>query len=208
MVNTEQSIPLRIDSAVLPMKNPPIITSETTVRGWLASEFSNTLYLQVTHTSEHNMQVKFDRFLEKFKAAWHADRFSDVLNLWDPDEAEPWHFPEELNQPLVGREAITEYLKMAGQAITAFSVVIDNSHIKHLAEGCYAFRFEMCWQATMSSQTLHPKPIGTRVRVSGVLRDTEDGLKLAHYMEAGPAALPYMLAQYEQFAADQFGPAD
>lgn len=154
------------------------------------------------------MQVKFDRFLEKYKAAWHAERFNDVLNLWDPDESEPWHFPEELNQALVGHEAIAEYLQMAGQVITAFSVVIDNPHIKLLAERCYTFRFEMRWQATMSSQVLHSKPIGAKVRVSGVLRDTEDGLKLAHYMEAGPAALPYMLAQYEQFAAEQFGPAD
>lgn len=154
------------------------------------------------------MQKEFDRFLNAFQSAWHADRFNDVLDLWDPNEAEPWHFPEELSQALVGREAIADYLAMAAKVITAFEVVIDDPHIKPLADRCYTFRFDMRWQATMGGESLYSKPIGAKVRVSGVLRETNDGLKLAHYMEAGPAALPYMLAQYEQFAADAFGSAD
>ncbi|MFK7828606.1 MAG: nuclear transport factor 2 family protein [Congregibacter sp.] len=147
-----------------------------------------------------DVQDHFQLFLAGYAAAWASPRFAGVLELWDPCEPEPWHFPEELDQPLVGREAIATYLDAAADAIESFSVQVDNSAIKSLEGSFYTFRFMMRWCASMRGSALLPKPIGAQVRVSGVLRDTGDGLKLVHYMEAGPAALPYLVAQYEQFA--------
>lgn len=147
------------------------------------------------------MQQEFEEFLQRYASAWRSPRFTAVLDLWDPEEAEPWHFPEELDQPLVGRNAIAAYLDAAADAIEGFSVEVSEPAIKPLATDLFTFRFSMRWRAKMQGNALLTKPIGTEVRVSGVLRNTTKGLKLVHYMEAGPAALPYLIAQYEQFAA-------
>ena len=148
------------------------------------------------------MEEKFDRFLKAYSAAWRSPRFAEVMALWDPDESEPWHFPEELEQPLIGREAIAAYLEAAAEAIGSFSVELGEAAIKALAPGLYTFRFAMRWRASMRGNALLARPIGARVRVSGVLRETDAGLRLVHYMEAGPAALPYLIAQYEASAAE------
>lgn len=146
------------------------------------------------------MLEEYQRFLNNYSAAWASPGFADVLALWDPSEAEPWHFPEELDQALIGREAIAAYLDAAANAIVDFSVELGDTAIKPLQGDFYTFRFMMRWRASMRANALLSKPIGAQVRVSGVLRDTGKGLKLVHYMEAGPAALPYLIGQYESFA--------
>lgn len=146
-------------------------------------------------------QQNFEIFLQRYHAAWTSGNFDAVLSLWDPDVEEPWHFPEELEQPLVGWRAIKEYLQDTQTLVAEFSVELSNDAIKPLSDELYLFRFGMHWRASMKSGSAKSEPIGARVRVSGVLRETKDGLRLVHYMEAGPAALPFIKKMYEQVGA-------
>ncbi len=146
------------------------------------------------------MEDDFQQFVERYVDAWSSGEFSRVKALWDPDCEEPWHFPEELDTPIVGWEQLDAYLAAAGEIIRDFKISVSDGHVKHLADGLALFRFQMEWTAIMNSNSVFRAPIGAPVRVSGVLRGTADGMKLMHYMEAGPAALPYIIKTYEAFA--------
>ncbi len=147
-------------------------------------------------------QSAFEKFLHDYTAAWNGGDFSAVLTLWDSEVEEPWHFPEELEQPLVGWGAIKQYLDEAQAAISQFSVKLSDAEIKPLTESYFVFRFAMQWKATLGEATVNNRPVGAKVRVSGVLRKTSDSLRLIHYMEAGPAAFPFIKKMYEQMAAE------
>lgn len=149
------------------------------------------------------IQQHFEKFLARYTDAWNGGDFDAVLSLWEQNIEEPWHFPEELDQPLVGWEAIKQYLQEAQAAIANFSVELSDAAIKPLSDQHYIFRFGMRWRATMKSDAGGAsKPLGAHVRVSGVLKETEDGLRLVHYMEAGPAAFPFIKKMYEDMAAN------
>ncbi|MDJ0922571.1 MAG: nuclear transport factor 2 family protein [Henriciella sp.] len=145
------------------------------------------------------VQRSFSSFLQAFEAAWNNGDFTAVQALWSPEVEEPWHFPEELEHPVIGWAALEAYLEAANQAIHAFAVKTSDGAIKSAgAEGLYVFRFNMLWRAAMKPAAT---PIGAHVKVSGLLKMTQGEMKLIHYMESGPAALPFVRAAYEKAAS-------
>ena len=139
----------------------------------------------------------FEEFLRRYERAWSCGDFRRVRELWIPGCEEPWHFPEELAQPIVGWEALDRYLQQAQKIIDEFRVEVSDAHWKYLAPELALFRLHMAWSGTLAGEQA---PLGARVRVSGVLRLEQGEFRLMHYMEAGPAALPFIRAVYEEAA--------
>ncbi len=148
----------------------------------------------------------FANFIAAFEAAWNGGDFFQVRDLWSPDVAEPWHFPEELDHPVIGWDALEAYLAEAQHIIERFRVQVSDPAIKPVPGGgdLRIFRFRMSWKALLRGDS---EAVGADVRVSGLLAPFEGELRLVHYMEAGPAALPFMRAAYRQRAAE-LGPFD
>ena len=48
----------------------------------------------------------FGEFLSRFEHAWNSGDFSKVRRLWAEDVEEPWHFPEETEDPVIGWPAL------------------------------------------------------------------------------------------------------
>lgn len=143
--------------------------------------------------------AQFEDFIALFEAAWSGGDFSKVRALWSPEVEEPWHFPEELTQPIVGWDELDAYLLSLPAIIEKFEIKVRQPHFKPLVADIGVFRFTMDWCATLTSS---PTPVGASVSVSGLLGPYKDELRMLHYMESGPAAFPFIQSAYERFAAN------
>lgn len=143
-------------------------------------------------------QDKFAGFIAEFEAAFSNGTFEDVLCLWSREAQEPWHQPEELEAPLIGWQALTAYVNSLNSILKSFEAKISNEHIKQGPGDSVLFRFVLDWKAIMLNAD---RPIAARVSASGLLHEIDGKYRLLHYIESGPAALPFVRAAYETAAS-------
>jgi hypothetical protein len=127
--------------------------------------------------------------------AWNSQDYSNVLDLWDPAEPFPTYLAEEQAQWFVGWDRLREYLDppRPSPAVEVLREEMFKIQVKQigpqLAIAIWEMQFEM--------KSTFGKPIGEHVRVSAVLRNTDEGWRYIHWAESPKTAMVYIEDLFE-----------
>jgi hypothetical protein len=133
---------------------------------------------------------------------WNSQDYATVLELWDPAEPYPTYLAEEQAQWFVGWDRLNEYLDppRPNPIVEAIREEMSKVQVKQigpdLAIAIWEMRFHM--KRTMSNA------IGESVRVSAVLRNTDDGWRYIHWAESPKTAMVYIEDLFEQDVDDDW----
>ncbi len=133
---------------------------------------------------------------------WNSQDFATLLELWDPNEAYPTYLAEEQAQWFVGWPRLREYLDppRPNPAIEAIRETMRDVQVKQIGPGLAI----AIWEMKFEMKVIASKPIGEDVRVSAVLRETDDGWKYIHWAESPKTAMVYIEDLYERDAGEDF----
>jgi hypothetical protein len=125
-----------------------------------------------------------------------------VLELWDPNEPYPTYLAEEQAQWFVGWERINEYLDPAtpNPIIEAIREEMYDIQVKEIGDDLAI----AIWEMRFHMKRRFGNAIGESVRVSAVLRNTDDGWKYIHWAESPKTAMVYIEDLYEQDVDDDW----
>ena len=106
---------------------------------------------------------------------WNSQDFATLLELWDEKEQFPTYLAEEQSQWFVGWERMNEYLNppKANPVVEAIREEYSDIQVKQIAPDLAI----AIWYMHFEMKTIASKPIGEDIRVSAVLRNTDEGWK-------------------------------
>jgi hypothetical protein len=130
---------------------------------------------------------------------WNSQDFATLLELWDPDEPYPTYLAEEQAQWFVGWDRLRGYLDppRMNPVVEAIREEMYNVQVKQIAPDLAI----AVWEMHFEMKTIGSNPIGEEVRVSAVLRNTEDGWRYIHWAESPKTAMVYIEDLYEKDVA-------
>jgi hypothetical protein len=127
---------------------------------------------------------------------WNSQDFASLLELWDPNEAYPTYLAEEQAQWFVGWDRMRGYFDppRPNPVIEAIRESYSGIQIKQIAADLVI----AIWYMHFEMKTIAGKPIGEDIRVSAVLRNTENGWKYIHWAESPKTAMVYIEDLFEK----------
>ena len=133
---------------------------------------------------------------------WNSQDFATLLELWDPDEEFPTYLAEEQAQWFVGWPRLREYLDppRPNPAIEAIRETMYDIQVKEIGPGLAI----AIWEMDFEMKVIASNPIHERVRVSAVLRETDNGWKYIHWAESPQTAMVYIENLYEKEISDDW----
>lgn len=132
-------------------------------------------------------------------ARWNSQDFATLLELWDPDEPYPTYLAEEQAQWFIGWDRLREYLDppRPNPAVEAIREEMSNIHVKQIAPDLAI----AVWELHFEMKIIAANPIGEDVRVSAVLRNTDQGWRYIHWAESPKTAMVYIEDLFERDVA-------
>jgi len=136
------------------------------------------------------IQAEVEAIIHATADRWNSQNFATVLELWDTDEPTPYYLAEEQNGWFIGWEALRAYLDPPKRSPMRIVIREEMHHIKvnqiapDLAMAAWEMHFEM--------KIGHGKPIGEDVRVSAILRKTDQGWRYIYWAESPMTATLYL----------------
>lgn len=129
-------------------------------------------------------------------ARWNSQDFASLLELWDPDEAFPTYLAEEQAEWFIGWDRLRGYLdpQRPNPIVEAIREEMYNVKVKLIAPDLAI----AVWEMHFEMKTIGSKPIGEEVRVSAVLRNTQEGWRYIHWAESPQTAMVYVEGLYEK----------
>lgn len=129
-------------------------------------------------------------------ARWNSQDFATLLELWDPDEAFPTYLAEEQAEWFIGWDRLRGYLapERPNPIVEAIREEMYNIKVKLIAPDLAI----AVWEMHFEMKTIGSNPIGEEVRVSAVLRNTQDGWRYIHWAESPQTAMVYIEGLYEK----------
>lgn len=133
---------------------------------------------------------------------WNSQDYATVLELWDPNEAYPTYLAEEQAQWFVGWERLNEYLDPAvpNPIIEAIREQMYNIQVKEIGEDLAI----AIWEMRFHMKRRFSNAIGETVRVSAVLRNTDEGWRYIHWAESPKTAMVYIEDLFEKDVDDDW----
>jgi len=131
---------------------------------------------------------------------WNSQDYSSVLQLWDPNEAYPTYLAEEQAQWFIGWERLRRYLDppRPNPVVEAIREEMSDVRVKLIAPDLAI----AVWYMHFEMKTIGSNPIGEDIRVSAVLRSTDDGWRYIHWAESPKTAPVYLEDLMEKDVAD------
>jgi len=133
---------------------------------------------------------------------WNSQDFATLLELWDPNEQYPTYLAEEQAQWFVGWPRLREYLDppRPNPAVEAIRETMYDIQVKEIGPGLAI----AIWEMDFEMKIIASNPFKERVRVSAVLRETDDGWKYIHWAESPKTAMVYIQDLYEAQISDDW----
>jgi len=130
---------------------------------------------------------------------WNSQDFATLLELWDDADQFPTYLAEEQSQWFVGWNRLNEYLNppKANPAIEVVREEYSDIQVKQIAPDLAI----AIWYMHFEMKAIASKPIGEDIRVSAVLRNTDDGWKYIHWAESPKTAMVYIEDLFEKDVA-------
>lgn len=137
---------------------------------------------------------EIEALLEELVERWKSMRLPEIRELWDGNEREPYYLPEEAEEPLIGWDDIEAYWQRTMAAIPRLTMRIWEVRVKPLAPDLAVALYRMHWNAEVKG---FAEPLGGDNRVTAIFRNTDEGWRFCHYVEAPLAPITYMRQLYE-----------
>lgn len=133
---------------------------------------------------------------------WNSQDYATVLELWDPNEAYPTYLAEEQAQWFVGWDRLNEYLDpdVPNPVIEAIREEMYNIQVKEIGENLAI----AIWDMRFHMKQRFGNAIGETVRVSAVLRNTDEGWRYIHWAESPKTAMVYIEDLFEKDVDDDW----
>jgi hypothetical protein len=130
---------------------------------------------------------------------WNSQDFATLLELWDDADQFPTYLAEEQAQWFVGHDRLKGYLDppRPNPAIEAVREEYSEIQVKQIAPDLAI----AIWYMHFEMKAIASKPIGEDIRVSAVLRKTDDGWKYIHWAESPKTAMVYIEDLFEKDVA-------
>jgi hypothetical protein len=129
-------------------------------------------------------------------ARWNSQDYASLLELWDPDEAFPTYLAEEQAEWFIGWDRLRGYLDppRPNPIVEAIREEMHDIKVKLIAPNLAI----AVWEMHFEMKTIGSNPIGEDVRVSAVLRNTDNGWKYIHWAESPKTAMVYIEDLFEK----------
>lgn len=130
---------------------------------------------------------------------WNSQDFASLLELWDEKDQFPTYLAEEQSQWFVGWPRLDRYLNppKPNPAIEAIREEYSGIQVKQIAPDLAI----AIWYMHFEMKVIASNPIGEDIRVSAVLRNTDDGWKFIHWAESPKTAMVYIEDLFEKDVA-------
>ncbi len=136
-----------------------------------------------------------------------GERFTDIggpqpITLFDPDEPAPQYLGEELDDWMIGWDALRWYFETPERfaAIEAMDYHPSNIRVRSLADDLVL----ATWNVHAEMKFRFGAPLGEKLRANAILRNTSVGWRFIYYAEAPKSAMSYMQDLYAHMASDEF----
>ena len=128
---------------------------------------------------------------------WNNSGWSNIQDMWDPDEEAPYYLGEERDRWLIGREGLESYFN-------------PPTFVRNLMGGVYMLPYRLrvrlvsddiaiaIWENRLDFNVRNRPPINDNFRVNAVFRRTSQGWMFIHYAEAPLAPLTYIEHLYRK----------
>jgi hypothetical protein len=83
--------------------------------------------------SGSDLHGEIDAVLRRTAEIWNSQHFSELKEVWDGDDPEPWYVPEEVPKALHSWPEIERYWKPGRRVLKAFRWEFSNLRVKPLA---------------------------------------------------------------------------
>lgn len=121
------------------------------------------------------------KLLDELTRRWTALDLGRMRELWDVSDPEPVYIAEELRHPVVGWEAFDEYwVRMSGR-LRGASYRTSELRTRAIADDLAIACLVVDW-ALLPVEAVQPNR--GQSRATAVVRWTQDGWRLIHWMEA------------------------
>lgn len=133
--------------------------------------------------------------------------FTDIggpqpITLFDPDEPAPQYLGEEMDDWMIGWEALTWYFETPERfaMIEAMDYHPSNIRVRSLTDDMAL----ATWDVHAEMKFRRGAPLGEKLRANAVLRRTRDGWRFLYYAEAPKSTMSYMQDLYANMASAEF----
>ena len=141
--------------------------------------------------------------VEAYITAWNRMDFAALESLWHAEEDDIYYVAEEVDKPFYEFADVVRYWQRTGETIEWVKISIDALTFKLLAADLAVTTYQLHVDASMRGYEQQGfKPVGSDVRVSAILRNTDDGWRYIHYTEAPLGALPIVRRVYNANVRD------
>ncbi len=149
-----------------------------------------------------DLKNELNDLLVAFKDRWNHRQPTKLKELWDPEEINPFYIAEEVPDPMYGWDTIEPYWRAAEDLLLKFSIRTWGLRCKYMSDELAAMNFMMHWNGLIKG--MEEAPLGLDVRVSAIVRRTEQGWRFCHYVESPLGAFPYLKATYQANVDPEF----
>ena len=122
--------------------------------------------------------------------------------LFDPDEPMPQYLGEEMEDWMIGWDALKWYFETPERfaVMEAMDYHASNIRVRMLADNLAL----ATWNVLAEMKFKRGAPVGEKLRANGVFRKTADGWRFIYYAEAPKSTMTYMKDLYANMASDEF----
>ena len=141
-----------------------------------------------------DLHAELEDLLSGFRDRWCRLKPTELKELWDPEETNPFYIAEEVTDPMYGWDVIEPYWRAAEKLLLKFTIRTQDLKCKQISDTHAVMNFMMHWNGLIKG--MEDAPLGLDVRVSAVVKRTPDGWRFCHYVESPLGAFPYLKATY------------
>jgi ketosteroid isomerase-like protein len=135
-----------------------------------------------------------EALVEALEAAWNANDYAAIAELFDAHDAEPWYQAEEEAVLAAGWPALRDYFDRTARLNERIAVAFSDVRVKLLGDGVALIHYGLRWDIKLAT---YPKPLGGDCRVMAAARQGADGWRLVMYQEAPLSPISYVRRLYE-----------
>jgi hypothetical protein len=147
-----------------------------------------------------NMTKTVEDILTAYVDRWNAYDADGMVPFWDTEDEGLIYVAEEIDA-LRGCKTLEGYFRGADPETTDHYIAFWGVTARTIGPGIIQAFWNMSWNVYFSTERLYAKPIGGEVRVTALLRETEDGQgktwKFFHWIEAPLASLIQLKRAHE-----------
>lgn len=142
------------------------------------------------------LTAEIDAFLNEYEAQWDLQDPSQLAELWDQEDDQPFYLAEEQAEWRIGWKQVMGYFAPGGESTTdSIRMRFDGVQARWLADDLAFAKF---WIRFDTKMQFLPTPIGTDARASAIFRKTDAGWRLLTWAESPMSPILYIEQLYKQ----------